>query len=882
MSREWPLLGRSEELRMVAAATRSDRTRGMVISGPAGVGKTRIAREAVAAAGPRSVLRHWIGGTDSARHIPLGAFVNVASTFGPDPLRRVREVIAGLIGDADRAAVVVCVDDAHLLDDLSAFTVHQLVTRRLATVILTIRSGVPVPDAITALWKDQYLDRLELQPLSLDEIKELVEHVLDGPVHSRCAQQLWQYTQGNALHLRHLLDSEISAGRITRQADVWVWEGQPRMASSLTDVIETRIGQVAQPVRDVLDALAVTEPLDIDMLGGLTGIDAVTEAEFLGLVRVDVSVAPAAVRLAHPLLGEVRRTGSAQMRALYGRIATALAHHHSADPRDLVRCAALALQSDLAPDPDLLNAATAAAIQLTDMRLAASLAEHAEAAGGGLQAQIAHATALMWQERGEATEIVLAALAKATSGPLRVQIALLRALNLTLILGKLGRAEAELAAAVPAGDPAADAAVAATVEALRASIDIARGHPHAAVERARTVLDDESSDAIARILAIWVLVSGLGELGRISAVDAVADLGYTLADTAAEVSHLRLALAFLHAYMLRLAGALSGADTVIARIRHDTVDVPIDGSWQVAESWHAFVSGLSAVSRGDLTEARRLCQESLADFGGDDSISTRRAFARCWLAGIAGMSGQAVTARRELGAVTWWPADPDACARDPERSIAQAWVLAAEDAVPEAISLLREAAAQLCAMQRPGWEVLFLQIATQFGDRSTATRLTELAGAVEGPRAPVAAAHAVALAAHDGDGLLAAAADYEAFGDRVAAADAAAQAALAYQNAGRRGSALGASATAGRLAAQCGGAHTPALRAGTLPIPITARQREIIYLAGQGFSNQEIADQLVMSVRSVQGHLFRASQRLGVRGRDELAAIVAEATDTSP
>ncbi|HJT93456.1 MAG TPA: AAA family ATPase, partial [Mycobacterium sp.] len=445
MIRDWPLVGRSEEFAMIAEATRAidDRARGIVLSGAAGVGKTRLAREAVAVCGPRSAHRHWIVGTASARSVPLGAFADIASDFGPDPLRRVREVIDGLIGSR-HGEVVVGVDDAHLLDDLSAFAVHQLVTRRLATVVLTIRSGESPPDAITAIWKDHHLERLELQPLSLDETARLVEHVLDGPVHSLCARRLWQYTQGNALYLRHLLENEVSAGRIARLSDMWLWDGQPELSPTLAELVEARIARAPRPVRDVLDALAVTEPLATDILEAVTDPDALAEAESLGLVRIDSDVLPAAARLAHPMFGEVRRTSSVRLHQLRARIATELARKGSTDPRDVVRRAVLALESDHAPAAELLLA-SAAAMELLDLRLAEALAERAVAAGGGAEAKIAHATAITWQERGTDAENILAELASATSGPVQTQVALLRAVNFAATLGQPASAERELA-----------------------------------------------------------------------------------------------------------------------------------------------------------------------------------------------------------------------------------------------------------------------------------------------------------------------------------------------------------------------------------------------------------------------------------------------------
>jgi DNA-binding NarL/FixJ family response regulator len=373
---------------------------------------------------------------------------------------------------------------------------------------------------------------------------------------------------------------------------------------------------------------------------------------------------------------------------------------------------------------------------------------------------------------------------------------------------------------------------------------------------------------VAKIFLAWVFVTGLGDLGRFDEVEAAAQKGYAVADKSPEAGHLlrRLALQETHGY--RLGGALDRSDEVVARIRRDTHDVPFE------ESWHRVFVGLSAMTRGALQDAQRSLRDALAYLGTGGSGRMVKTFGRTWLTTVTGMAGQATEARREFDAIEWWAQHPDARMFDPYRSIAEAWVCAAEGAVSQAISIMRTAAELECRLDRPAWEVVLLQTATQFGDHTTEARLAELSGQVQGPRAPAVAAHAAALAAGDGDALLTASHRYEAFGDRLAAADAAAQAVAVHQRAGRRGAALTASATAQRLASECQGAQTPALRAASAQEPFTSRQREIISLAAQGMSNKEIAERLTMSVRSIEGHLFRASQRVGANSRDQLIAIL--------
>lgn len=163
------MTGREQELRVIDDVLSGSERRGVVIAGRAGVGKTRLAREAAAAMAARGWSVSRLTGTATARPVPLGAFARWIEDFTAAPLAMVRQVIAALTAGCGAGPRLLVVDDAPILDDLSALVVQQLVCEDLAMLITTARIGEPAPDAVTSLWKDGLLRRLELQPLSRSE-----------------------------------------------------------------------------------------------------------------------------------------------------------------------------------------------------------------------------------------------------------------------------------------------------------------------------------------------------------------------------------------------------------------------------------------------------------------------------------------------------------------------------------------------------------------------------------------------------------------------------------------------------------------------------------------------------------------------------------------
>jgi hypothetical protein len=133
-----------------------------VVHGAAGVGKSRIVREALTAAASNGAEVRWAVGSTSANTLPLGAFAAWTNTTQTDTLDLVRGAIESLTAAPSNTLVIVGVDDAHLLDDLSAFVLHQIVQRGAAKVVVTVRDGEPVPLAVQDIWKGGQLDRLDL------------------------------------------------------------------------------------------------------------------------------------------------------------------------------------------------------------------------------------------------------------------------------------------------------------------------------------------------------------------------------------------------------------------------------------------------------------------------------------------------------------------------------------------------------------------------------------------------------------------------------------------------------------------------------------------------------------------------------------------------
>jgi len=831
---------------------------GVVVSGAAGVGKSRLVREALKGANPR-----WIVGTTAARGLPLGAFAAWAGDPDGDRLQLVRGVIEAITSTPNGAPALLGIDDAHLLDDLSAFVLHQVVQRGTARVFLTVREGEPIPDSVREIWKDHPFDRLDVGPLRQQDSAELLAAALDGPVDSDAAHRLWQLTRGNALYLRNIVEQELTDGRLQQRDGSWHWVGTPVLPTNLVELIESRFGDLTPAVGDVVDALAVAEPLELSILQRITSAEAVEEANVRGLVVLHDTGDGVEARVSHPLYGEMRRTRTpvATLRRLRGRIATELSAGSTAeDMRFAVRRATLTVDSDLTPDPELLVRAAQGAIQLADLSLAERLASAAEHAGAGPDATYLHAHALSWLFRGQDAEDVLARL-DTTDLPdtERARFAHLRASNLLWALGRPADAKARVDEVyAELGDDGRQWLDAFMTVYWFAMDQLTES------EKSAKLLSLQNLPGVIGAEAAWVMATAAAEDGHTADALALTETGYKASAHAFGAPHIRFNLADTEVTALVLAGRLADAEKVAERALLDSTDLP-----GVAHSLGPAVAARAAAAGGRLDTAAELFgQVAVTMASHSTGWGFRYNVARATTAAMRGATEEAAEILDHLDAL-----ERPFRALDHERSVGRAWVCASQGAVGEAIGILT-AAAEKCAEKRQfAAEVFCLQTAAQFGDRTQADRLAELATIVDGPRAALAARFAAALRDQDAHALSVLTEDFEQIGDLVAAADVAAHAAIFYRQEARRGSMLTCSKRADELARECG-VVTPATEQAAERIPLTPREREVVMLLAAGVtSSRVIAERLSLSVRTVEGHIYRAMSKTDTKTREELAKL---------
>lgn len=863
---DWPFVARDAELREAAQAL-SGGFGGVVLAGGAGVGKSALARVLAERLEADGCPVRFVLGTESGQAVPLGAFLHALTlTDANDPTVMLAAAHEALAAEPD---LVIVVDDAQHLDQLSALLVQQLAVHGSARLIITIQNRAPTSDAVTALWKEQLLLRLDLEPFTRQQTGELVAAVLRGDVDPRTVGELHRFSSGSPLYLRGVLNAALGDKVLVCDHGRWRLCGPLRASADLHALINSRFDTLTPDERDVVEVVSTAEVLDWDVLAAFCDLDAIARVERRGAIQVLNDAACTLVQPGHPIIGEVARSrcSKTRTRQINKHLASLLAAHlgtpgngSGPDVRGRIQLARFMVGGDVPADPDTIADAAASAVTMSNLALGEELARYAVDHGAGIPAVIVLADAMSWQGRGEQAEELLAhSVPAADDEAMLARWGCLRASNLFFGCARPDAAHAVLATL---REQLHCPQTLSLVSAMEAVFAFHAGDLAQAIALGTAVLDQEVPPT-ATVWAALATSSALALSGRSDEAVAVAHVGELAADDCASGSP-RYWFVFA-----QVATALGDVELDQAHGICDAYAARAAGSPQ-AEAIVTALYGRVELARGRLSSACDALQAAV--------WTTPQGLPPGWLMVVVACLAQAEGMRGDGAAAALALARAEAAAagpRDvfrPELELGRAWAAAATGATGLAVEHAVRAADIARTSGMDAIELTARHTALRFGDSSGHRRIQQLVRRRGTRVAEAVGAHSLGLTRHDPALLVAAADRFEALGALVLAADAAADAARMFAEAGCRGSELESAARAVWLAGQTG-ARTPALRCAGDPLPLTHREWEIADLVGVGLSNREIAGRLCLSVRTVDGHLYRMFAKLGVEDRGHLARL---------
>ena len=849
---------------------------GAVVAGPAGVGKTRIVAEAATRWRSEHGDVRTLVATRSVRGVPLGVFAPVlnepaGTATGFDVLRRAADAVAEL---AIEQRLLLVIDDANLLDEASAAVMLQLATAHRVPLLATIRTGEPTPDAVTAMWRDGFVERIDLQPLSRGEVRDAVELALGGPVADQAHRMLWETSGGNLLYLRELVAAAMAAGNLRQSGGLWMWSGAVGGSDRLNVLIGERLASAPERSRTVLELLAVAEPLPLEAVVTVTDAPAVNVAIDAGIVVVDGAGSDAVARLAHPLYAEALRATMPASRTFRwaGAAAEALV---LTTPDERLRAALLRLEAGQPVPADEALAGARRSLALGDVTLADRLGRIALAGGAGTVARAIVVEATFWLGHHEEVLELVSGSDEDDGDP--ADICSLRVNRASALCWGLGRPDdAEASLRIDDGDWAGLDEWGLLAQAHRVTVLAHTTRHHEAPAAAAAVMAHPACTDRVRVRAIAGSCWPLALCGRIDVARTQAQQGIGLALTVPQTSPTDLGLIVVRmAVADLLAGRIRAVEEFIGPLYEDSVR----RRGNPATAMSLLLLGRAALFRGQLDDATRRLREAT------ELIRLAPLQARAWawavLAMALGQQGDAPGAAAAYEAAVAHQPLPDMTV---ELGLARAWGAFATGAIQSARAIALDTATTLrdggvhAAAMVAGLDALRLGAGLDAVDVLEAS-----AECVDGELAQACLMTTSAVRSDDHRQLRDAAEGFAGLDMRLVAAELAIAASEAARVAGLRGARGDHIVRARTLLDGCGVVRTPGLaplREDPLSGFLTSREREVAALAAAGRTKREIGVELQLTTKTVSNHLNHVYAKLGVGDRDALRTLLDVAPPT--
>ena len=865
------------------------------MAGP-GIGKSALA-EAITERLSADMIVLRIHGSSSLSGVPFGVLTPYTAELTAEdsvsPVAVLRSVWTYFqkLKDGKDTPLLLVVDDAHHLDEASAGIVADMISAGWASVVAAGRPRPGLPQPLDQLWYDGLADRVDLRPLNREQIEEVLAHVLDGTVPAGTVESIWNASGGNPRILDALLHDAAEQGVLAKRNGIWMLLGPlPSDGARLAAVVSKDLLRRRPEEQEALKLVALAEPVGRKVIEDICGAELVRSLLDQQIV-VEGSGSPAVLRMWNGVIGAAMRKSvsvSRSLQLLERLRAQQEAPPSSADGR--LRAAEWALECGLrVADDDLLDAAGTAlagyrngsaktmAARVQDPVLAPQ-AHAIQARALFNEAHYAEAASALdacWLEladtAGAAHVLLLRAAAHQALGrPVAAVAAESREL-----LRHAGLLEAPAASSPDAAEPGGSTPTPAHrpwQDEMLHLLELGEAGDHnalgSAVQDIRSRNLGQPVDDALRAIGLALHSHALSAAGRgAQGLDAA-----LLA--ASELPSLRDGVFFFNEFVLGrlVAGYLAMGEWESAERELANYAMEQASGAACFSGGVQLLRGYSLLRQGRIERAYQMLLPAVEALRLNDPLQLFR-FGSSLGFYVAARLGDAAQAKRlELDYKDSTPGTPA------NELLAKAYAAAAAEYLArdgKGLASIHTLATTPGVSVRAGMNLEFLAICWDLGDHSVIPLVLAIAGNVEGRWAAAMLTLARHWESEDADALMGTAADLEATGFVNLAREAYARASTLLEQCGERRRSRQAIALREKCDHELGERFREGHFIAAAPaVHLTRREQDIVELALQGLTDREIAQRLMVSVRTVEGHLYRTYVKLGVRSRDELASAL--------
>ncbi|WP_394941426.1 LuxR C-terminal-related transcriptional regulator [Psychromicrobium sp. YIM B11713] len=886
------LNGREEILGRAAAALRSRSCQAVLLVAEAGMGKSALI-DALRAELDTEFHIVRLHASSALSSVPYGILAPLMSgmqdSAAESPVEMLRAFLSNFEGVTGPKLIIV--DDADDLDEATMSILVELVSARWAKLAIAYQPRPGVAHQITELWYEGLAERFDIPPLNYQQVRQLVEQHLGGPMDDASAQLLWRASDGNPWYLRCFLDDLLAGEGLLQHNGLWLLAQSGVIPGSGIEVaVDSILSRRSPQEREALNLVALAGPVLRQIVEEMVGAGVVSALVEHRLLRVTGEAGKSLILSQSFLAVALRRmVPAARSLQLHQQYISLLGEQ----PSSKESCLAMvkwSLDCGLpVSDQELLRAALLAGkFGQNDYSLRAATAVHGKEHRLRARALIARAQ-LDSGQLNQAAQIL--------------EEDFLSGENLSdLLVNTLMWARLRLS---HGGGPeelrlGAIKLLAAGQQLSRSNPDSAKQIEQAVAERAAlfTMLADAHCGDYEKVEAgLEELKARFGKARNLSPVTRIFRL-------VVRAEHLLALGKFVSCLkLLNKAMALANSDTEevfdlvgYCQLLYSRAAIN-SGRWQDAtisiDEYSGGKLSLIASERG-LNSARGMvllrqgrAAEASALLRGTLELARRKGGWMFPRVAASGFYAATLTGNTELAKVFWAEAEKAIGAGSEMTQIVAGYYLALGKELAErngeGLKQLRALGERAHSKRLYGLELYACLGCLELGSDQQAPRVVELVREVEGDWLIGWGKYAEAIVSADprafrqaGEFLF----ERQIFHLAAVSFSRSAELFGAQGHSSERQHSLELLAEAMRQIGPAAAAILKVLGRGETPVGyspdvLTKRERTIVSLVAKGATNREIAESLTLSVRTVEGHLYRSYAKLGVSGREDLLSNAA-------